>query len=373
MILFSPELFEFAHCTRHCKSKSPDCQFGISPDPRCGYTYHMKPTVAVYFHPETIKTSAAADSFEWVGHSLPYIGRISAGIRSGTDLPELPLNRVPFDEFRAVHDERYLRGITNRAKGIQEPEIRISMECRNLWMAIPGYEFGLGGLYSAIDQMKKGILDRAYCGVLPSHHAYTARGHGYCMVNSLAAAVRYARKVGFQKALILDWDHHHGDGTQEIFTDDPDVYQISVHSGFDLYMASQKVLEAGLEPAGRKAGHRNIPILEEMLSDDFYYGELGYSGRIYRSHNALYAFGDALEELPWCPDIIFIFDGHDAHRDDCGAEVSRWDDDDFRTLSRLAMKAARTHSCPVVSMPGGGYVPGISIRLGILHLEELSK
>jgi acetoin utilization deacetylase AcuC-like enzyme len=193
------------------------------------------------------------------------------------------------------------------------------------------------------DQMKKGILDRAYCGVLPSHHAYTARGHGYCMVNSLAAAVRYARKVGFQKALILDWDHHHGDGTQEIFTDDPDVYQISVHSGFDLYMASQKVLEAGLEPAGRKAGHRNIPILEEMLSDDFYYGELGYSGRIYRSHNALYAFGDALEELPWCPDIIFIFDGHDAHRDDCGAEVSRWDDDDFRTLSRLALKAARTH------------------------------
>jgi len=119
---------------------------------------------------------------------------------------------------------------------------RLSIECSGLDHCLPGYLYGLGGMLEAIDQMRAGLLERAYCFSLGGHHAYADWGHGYCLLNPQAAAARYAQTQGFRKILIVDWDIHHGDGTQSIFANDPSVYCLSIHSCLDLYMTSMRVM-----------------------------------------------------------------------------------------------------------------------------------
>ena len=106
-------------------------------------------------------------------------------------------------------------------------------------------------MYEAVRRMKASTLERAYCFSIGGHHAHPDWGHGYCILNPLAVTARYAQEQGFEKVLIIDWDHHHGDGTQAIFANDKTVYCISIHSAIDLYMSFQKVLRQGTTTAAQ--------------------------------------------------------------------------------------------------------------------------
>jgi acetoin utilization deacetylase AcuC-like enzyme len=79
-------------------------------------------------------------------------------------------------------------------------------------------------MFEAVEQMKRGNLERAFCFCLGGHHAHRDWGHGYCLLNPLAATARYAQELGLVRVLIVDWDIHHGDGTQAIFAHDDTVY-----------------------------------------------------------------------------------------------------------------------------------------------------
>ncbi len=116
-------------------------------------------------------------------------------------------------------------------------------------------------MLAAIDHMKEGSLERAYCFSMVGHHAHSNWGHGYCLLNPLAAATRYAQSVGFAKILLIDWDIHHGDGTQFIFSYDSTVYCISIHNALDLYMAKASNLKAGTTTTATSVGHCNIPVI----------------------------------------------------------------------------------------------------------------
>jgi hypothetical protein len=161
-------------------------------------------TFASYFHPETCQTTIAINAIEFIGQSLPYFDAVRKGIAKHIQDSELALSKVPIQEFKSVHDKDYIDSIVLQSAGKKSKEIQISMECTNLFHAVPGYEFGLGGIYSILDLMQKGSLDRAYSFSLPSHHAYTNKGHGYCLLNTEAAAVRYAQSAGFRNVLIID-------------------------------------------------------------------------------------------------------------------------------------------------------------------------
>src|SRR5215469_8716645 len=110
---------------------------------------------------------------------------------------------------------------------------------------------GAGGVLNAVDAVAGGEARNAFCVVRPpGHHATPNRGMGFCIVNNIAIGARYAqRKHGLQRVLILDWDVHHGNGTQDIFYTDPTVFFFSTHQ-WPLYPGTGRADETG-EGAGQ--------------------------------------------------------------------------------------------------------------------------
>src|SRR4051812_46618432 len=88
-----------------------------------------------------------------------------------------------------------------------------------------------GGVLNAVDAVCEGHLANAFCAVRPpGHHANASRGMGFCLFNNVALAARHAqRKHGVGRVMIVDWDVHHGNGTQDIFYEDGDVFFFSTH------------------------------------------------------------------------------------------------------------------------------------------------
>jgi acetoin utilization deacetylase AcuC-like enzyme len=256
-------------------------------------------------------------------------------------------------------------------QSVEQP-LKLSIECKGLELCLPGYLFGLGGMLQAIDQMKAGNLERAYCFSLGGHHAYKDWGHGYCILNPTAAAVRYAQRQGYSKVLIVDWDIHHGDGTQSIFANDPNVHCISIHSAADLYMALASSLQYGTTSTGETLGHQNLPVLTKAFGDDFT-AQMDWSGRFYRAEETLLAFRQSLEQVPWQPDLVFIFSGYDSHKDDQGRDITNWDDEDFVSLTKYLLDFANKVSCPILSVHGGGYNLPVAISAACSHVETLAS
>jgi acetoin utilization deacetylase AcuC-like enzyme len=327
----------------------------------------------VYLHPEVAATSRPREAIAFVGQSLPYYDQVRAALAGAVaSYPALPLARADLALYRAVHDGAYLGAIVRAAHDDSgAPPLPVNAECAGLEHCLPGYEHSLGGLVAAVDGMRQGSLERAYCFSLGGHHAFPNRGHGYCLLNPLAAATRYAQQVGFRHVLILDWDIHHGDGTQAIFAGDPSVYCISIHSAVDLYMAKASRLALGTTTAAAEAGHCNIPVLDQRFDDDVI-DTLGLSGRFYRGEESLAAVADALDALPWQPDLICVFSGYDAHRDDCGRHVTSWDTADFGWLTRLVLDCAQQAGCPVLSAHGGGYKLPVTVTAAAEHIRTLA-
>lgn len=328
---------------------------------------------AVYFHPETILTSKPREQIMFEGFSLPYYDKVWQALADALqEYPQLPLRKAQYDDYLRVHDKLYLEKLQQMARDEAPEEMpRLSAECLGFEYCLPGYLYGLGGMFAAVDRMRAGELERAYCFCLGGHHAYADRGHGYCLLNPLATAARYAQEKGFAHVLIVDWDIHHGDGTQSIFANDKSVYCISIHSVADLYMAFARSLKNGTTAAAEEVGHCNIPILHQAYGADEF-AELNLKGRFYRAAESIPAFEAALANLPWKPDIILVFSGYDSHQDDCGKDITDWRDDDFRKLTRLVLGAAQAAHCPVLSAHGGGYKLPVTVSAALSHIEELA-
>jgi acetoin utilization deacetylase AcuC-like enzyme len=328
---------------------------------------------ATYLHPETTATTKPPDTIAFIGHSWPHFAQIRQSLVGCTaSYPSLPLRIAPLETFGSVHTPAYLEQIQLMA-GNTPPAVlpRLSAECSGLEYCLPGYQAGLGGMFEAIDQMRAGKLDRAYCFSLGGHHAYPEWGHGYCLLNPQAAAVRYAQGLGLSRVVIVDWDIHHGDGTQAIFANDPSVYCISIHSAADLYMAKVAGLRAGTSTASAAAGHCNIPVLN-LVFDDTFFEQAGLPGRFYRAHEIATVFEHAMAELPWEPDLICIFSGYDGHRADCGRRITDWTEQDFARMTQLVLDRAALAGCPVLSVHGGGYKLPITIASALHHIDVLA-
>jgi acetoin utilization deacetylase AcuC-like enzyme len=332
------------------------------------------PKFATYLYPHTCFTSKPSDQIEFVGHSLPHFSRVREKLEKElADYPTLSLRKAEYTGYRSVHTKEYLDKLTLMALDEPVQELpKLSIECTGFEYCLPGYLYGLGGMLEAIDEMRAGALERVYCFSLGGHHAYADRGHGYCLLNPQAAAARYAQTQGFEKILIVDWDIHHGDGTQSIFANDPNVYCISIHSAADLYMALACGLKYGTTTMGEQVGHCNIPLLDQRYDDDFA-EKMKLDGKFYRTHESLSVFQTALEQIPWSPDLIFVFSGYDAHEDDCGRGITDWTDQDFKSLTQNVLELAKKAACPVLSTHGGGYKLSVTVSAALNHVEVLAN
>jgi acetoin utilization deacetylase AcuC-like enzyme len=193
----------------------------------------------------------------------------------------------------------------------------------------------VGGALAAVDAVATGAARNAFCILRPpGHHATSDRGMGFCLFSNAALAARYAqRKHGMARVLIVDWDVHHGNGTQEIFYEDPSVFFFSTHQ-WPLYPGTGRADETG-DGAG----------LGTTMNFPFPPG----AGR----REILGAVQDHL--LPaaagFRPDLVVISAGFDSR---VGDPLGRFtlEDEDFADLTRAVMGITDGR---VVSVLEGGY------------------
>ncbi|QDU36399.1 Histone deacetylase-like amidohydrolase [Maioricimonas rarisocia] len=196
-----------------------------------------------------------------------------------------------------------------------------------------------GTAAAAVDAVLGEKGRKALCLVRPpGHHALANRAMGFCLYNNVAVAAAHARAAhGLERVLIVDWDVHHGNGTQDIFYEDGQVYFLSAHR-WPFYPGTGDADETG---AGAGLGAtRNLPL------------QFGISRPDYRS-----TFAGAMEDFARrCrPQLVLVSAGFDAHRADPIGSLGL-ETEDFASLTELVDDVARTY-CEgrLVSFLEGGY------------------
>ena len=139
----------------------------------------------------------------------------------------LPVRAATLDEMGRVHTPAYLDGLTKRVPGNSgwlDPDTYYSP---GSWQAV---EDAAGAAVDLTRAVLDGRVTRGLAVVRPpGHHAEADRAMGFCLVNNIAVAAAAARDAGASRVAILDWDVHHGNGTQHIFEADPAVMYLSCH------------------------------------------------------------------------------------------------------------------------------------------------
>jgi acetoin utilization deacetylase AcuC-like enzyme len=214
-----------------------------------------------------------------------------------------------------------------------------------------------GAVMRAVEAVVTGVVENAYALVRPpGHHAEPDRGRGYCIFGNIALAVLYARaKLGVMRVAVVDWDVHHGNGTQQAFYEDPNVLTISIHQ-HNLYPAnSGDVSENG---AGRGASYNlNIPMPP------------GCGGAAYVS-----AFERVIVPAlrRFRPELIVVASGLDAAGTDPLGRMMLHTES-YRRLTRLILEvAADVCAGRVVLSHEGGYSAVYVPFCGLAIMEELS-
>jgi acetoin utilization deacetylase AcuC-like enzyme len=196
-----------------------------------------------------------------------------------------------------------------------------------------------GGALAGVDAIMKGRVDHVFCAVRPpGHHAEAARAMGFCLFNNVAIAARYAQKqYGVTRVLIVDWDVHHGNGTQHSFEEDSSVLFFSTHQ-YPHYPGTGRAAERG-----RRAGEGftiNVP-MEAGEGDDEYRAVF---------HKSLVPAADDFR-----PEFVIISAGFDAHRDDPLANMGLTEEG-YADLTRIVASIAKRHAKGrILSSLEGGY------------------
>jgi len=201
------------------------------------------------------------------------------------------------EELLMVHSPEYIQcmeGTRGRACTYLDPDTQASSLSQEAAL------LAAGGLCRAIELVQTGKLDNAMALVRPpGHHAERSKARGFCLYNNIAVGVRYAQhRLGLGRILVLDWDLHHGNGTQHCFEDDPTVLFFSIHQSA-AYPGSGRFRESG---RGRGRGRTvNIPLRPGC-------GDPEYIAILERILRPL--------ALEFEPGMILVSAGFDIHRND---------------------------------------------------------
>lgn len=228
---------------------------------------------------------------------LEAIYRMLDGADMSDRFTEIPPRKAETDELLLVHTPEHLSKIT----ATQEREhYALTPDTHTSPGSFEAASLAVGGIIEAVSMVATGQLSNAFALVRPpGHHAEKSRAMGYCLFNNVALAAMYARKVlGMSRILIVDWDVHHGNGTQHIFEQDDTVLFFSIHQ-YPHFPGTGVYTEAGI---GQGEGFTvNVPISKR-------YGDGEYV--------AIFEFLLRPLALEFHPELIIVSAGFDIHTSD---------------------------------------------------------
>jgi acetoin utilization deacetylase AcuC-like enzyme len=269
----------------------------------------------------------------------------------GWELAESP--EAAAGQVEAVHAERYVRAIHEACMSggrALDPDTLVS---EGSWEAAM---HAAGGAIAVVDALLGGRAEAAFSAHRPpGHHAETARAMGFCLFGNVAVAARHAQAAhGVDKVLVVDWDVHHGNGTQDIFEEDPSVLFASVHQS-PLYPGTGAFRERG-----RGAGEGttlNLPV------------PAGAGDALWTSlvEHVVVPTGRSFS-----PGLILVSAGYDAHADDPLASC-RVSEAGFAAMTRSVRRLGAELGVPVGFVLEGGYDLGALARSFSATLEAAAE
>jgi len=210
---------------------------------------------------------------------------------------EVPVRRAAADDLTLVHSPGYVSQVESTSG---QDFSRLDMDTTTSSGSYEAALLAVGGLCQAISMVVSGELDNAFALVRPpGHHAEMDRGMGFCLFNNVAVGTRYAQEsLDLERILIVDWDLHHGNGTQHSFEEDPSILYFSSHQ-YPYYPGTGANNEVGI---GRGEGFTvNVPL-------SMGYGDGEYAGIFEKIVTPV--------ALEFDPDLILVSAGFDIHGND---------------------------------------------------------
>ena len=294
-----------------------------------------------YGHPER------SDRMRAIDQALEH-DSFQALVREEAHMPDDVLKNIAL-----AHDDDYIEKIQSARPSGSDGLVRLDPDTV---MSSGSWEAALRAVGAGIMAVDK-VLDagsgikNAFCQVRPpGHHAETARVMGFCLFNNIAVAAEYARKkYGLERVAVVDFDVHHGNGTQEIFWSDKNLFYGSTHE-MPLFPGTGAVNETGV------GNICNAPL---RAGDDGKAFKAAMEGRVLQ---ALEAFS---------PDLLMISAGFDAHEADMLANLRLVEADFMWATEQLCDVADKVCGGRVVSMLEGGYdLEALAQSVGV-HLRTL--
>lgn len=268
----------------------------------------------------------------------------------------LPLDRVEApaaDEavLLHAHPESYVERVREAIpeEGLARIDADTSASPKS-WQAAMA---AVGAATAAVDDVFSGRADNVFVAARPpGHHAERGRAMGFCLFNNAAIAARHAQKAhGAERVAIVDWDVHHGNGTQDIFWNDPNVLYASTHQ-MPLYPGTGAKDETG---AGNIV---NAPLAPRASGEAF---KEAFRSRILPAIDA------------FRPDLIIVSAGFDAHHRDPLGELELKEEDFAWATAEVMDRATRWSAGRLVSLLEGGYdLEGLALSVAA-HVGRLMK
>ncbi|SNQ59654.1 histone deacetylase family protein [Candidatus Methanoperedens nitratireducens] len=312
-------------------------------------------TTGIIYHPDYLKheTGSHPERKERLVSIIAHLKE--TGLMEQLDLIN-PRYAEP-GEIEYIHTPKYIKKVKKYS------ELEISLDFETI-LGKDSYSVALlaaGGAITAVDAILDDKAENSFALVRPpGHHAESDRGMGFCIFNNVAIAARHAQKKGKERVLIVDWDVHHGNGTQEAFYDDPTVLYFSTHQ-YPHYPGTGWVDEVG---TGKGTGYNiNVPLPAGTDDDGF-----------------IAAFKEILvpTALEFRPDIVLVSAGQDANAND-GLAQMRMSVGGFAALASIVRTMAKeTCGGKVAAVLEGGYDLDLLARsvvavLGVFMGKEPGK